>query len=266
LFFDIETGAPLIDSPGFVRALETARTAVARMPSDVLAWDPEDCRNELLQGRAALGVAFESPLVVDASATDSAFERPDGMAIGFVRLPGVRETYNPTRRTWEPVAGKGLQQVTLCGFAGLAIGASSRNSSLQTEAGWSALAKACGQSFVSGFPLRILGLCRESQLSDAEAAAGPGLEGAEAEAYANAVATSLRDSRLVAEIPVTGRSAFREALARAVGEVLAGEHTPEAGLQKAAREWRAIVEKIGAEKIRDNYRLSLGLSPLSKRN
>src|SRR5262249_36247776 len=43
LFFDIETGAPLIDSPGFVRALETARAAVAKMPQDVLTYGPVDC-------------------------------------------------------------------------------------------------------------------------------------------------------------------------------------------------------------------------------
>ena len=71
---------------------------------------------------------------------------------------------------------------------------------------------------------------------------------------------------LVAEIPVTGRSEFRKALARSIGEVFAGSQTPKAGLQQAGRDWRAIVERIGAEKVRDNYRLSLGLSPLSKRN
>jgi multiple sugar transport system substrate-binding protein len=60
LYFDIETGEPLIDSPGFVRALEAARAAVARMGPVVLAYNPADCRTALLSGRAALAVAYES--------------------------------------------------------------------------------------------------------------------------------------------------------------------------------------------------------------
>src|SRR5262249_40955245 len=142
--------------------------------------------------------------------------------IGFVRLPGSRETYNPTRHVWEPHSDKGIQQVTLCGFAGFAIGASSKNSPLQTEAAWNALAKVRGRDFVSGFPPGITGLCRESQMLNAADAGGPGLEGPEIEAYANAVAASLRDLRIVAELPVMGRNEFRESLAAAVGDVLSG--------------------------------------------
>src|SRR5207302_8201276 len=61
LFFDIDSGDPLIDSPAFVRALETAKAALARMPPDVLTYRPADCRNAIIGGRAALAIALESP-------------------------------------------------------------------------------------------------------------------------------------------------------------------------------------------------------------
>src|SRR5205823_721636 len=142
------------DSAGFVRALETATAALARMPPDVLSYQPADCRNAVIGGRAALAIAFESP-VGAASAIDATEEpgvtRQAGMTIGFVRLPGARETFNPTRRAWEAQADKGIQQVTLCGFAGLAVGASSRNSDIQTTAGWNTLAKMRGPNSDSGF-------------------------------------------------------------------------------------------------------------------
>jgi ABC-type glycerol-3-phosphate transport system substrate-binding protein len=147
----------------------------------------------------------------------------------------------------------------LCGFSGLAIGASSQNTTLQTEAAWNALAKVRGREFTSGFPPGITGLCRESQLLNPADAVGPGLEGPEVEAYATAVAASLRDLRLVAELPVTGRIEFRNSLAAAVEAALTGSQTPEQALQQAGREWREIVDKIGTARIRDNYRLSLGL-------
>jgi multiple sugar transport system substrate-binding protein len=269
LFFDYETGAPLIDSPSFVRALEMSRAAVARMPPAVLSYSPTDCRNAILRGHAALAIALESPGTAhpsDEPGAEAAIARTGGMALGFVRLPGSRDTWNPTRHAWEPIASKGVQQVTLCGFAGLAVAASSRNSTVQTEASWNALARVRGRNLMSGFPAGITGLCRESQLADAADAVGPGLEGTEAEAYAETVATSLRDVRLVAELPVVGRVELREVLARAVAKALDGSQTPEQSLREAAQEWREIMTKIGIEKVRDNYRASLGLSPLARKN
>jgi ABC-type glycerol-3-phosphate transport system substrate-binding protein len=259
LFFDVDTGAPLIDTPGFIRALELSQAAIAKMPAEVLFCEPDDCRKAILRGTAALAVALESPS--SGGAAETALERPAGMRIGFVRLPGSRETWNPTRRAWEPLTDKGTQRVTLCGFSGLAVAASSRNSTAQTEASWNALARVRGQNFVSGFPAGIVGLCRESQLQNPAEAAGPGLEAAEAEAYAGAVAASLRDARLVAELPVAGRVEFRNCLARVLSSCLAGSQTAEEALQEAGRGWREIVERIGAAKIRNNYRASLGLSP-----
>ncbi len=268
LFFDIETGNPLIDSRAYVLALEAARTAVARMPPEVLSYDPADCRNAILEGRAALAIALESPDSRSAAAAESAaaaIERPKDMSIGFIRLPGTRQVYDPTRRTWEPLADKRIHQVTLCGFAGLAVAASSRNSALQTEAGWNALVTVAGRNGTAGFPSGVVGLCRESQLQDPEETVGAGLHADEAVAFAAAVAQSLRDAQVVAELPVTGRPRFRQALSAALAGALDGSKTAEAALREAAREWHSIVDEIGAAKVRDDYRKNLGLSPLSRK-
>ena len=89
------------------------------------------------------------------------------------------------------------------------------------------------------------------------------LDGFEAASYANAVAQSLRDTRLVADLPVTGRSEFRTALARALAGALTGSQTAREALQAASQSWREIVGKIGAAKIRDDYRINLGLGNLA---
>jgi multiple sugar transport system substrate-binding protein len=264
LFFDIETGEPLIDSPGFVRALEVARAAVSRMEPAVLTYDPADCRAALLSGRAALAIGYESPRLDESTGRDSpstpAHGRAGGMTIGVARL---REIYNPSRRAWEAPAEKGVQRVTLCGFAGWAVAASAAGSPREIEASWNALARVRGRDGVSGFPAGIIGLCRESQLSNPAAVVGTGLDGEEASAYANAVAQSLRDLGLVAELPVTGRDEFRSALATAILNALSGSQTPEQALQEVSRAWREIIARIGAAKVRDSYRVNLGLSPIS---
>lgn len=277
LFFDIETGEPLINSPGFVRGLNAARAAVEKMPEAVLTYSPADCRNAILRGRAALALAYETPVEETSnssgSAATGATERPRSMTVGFVRLPGSREVYNPTRRAWEPPPDKGIHQVTLSGFAGLAVAASARNSPRETAAGWNALvyvsgrnfASGGGQKFASGFPSGIVGLCRESQLQNPAGVVAGDLEGDEAAAYATAIAQSLRDPRLVAELPVPGRAEFLVALASGLGPPLSGTQTPEEALNEVDRSWRTILDKLGKEKIRDAYRVNIGLSPLAKK-
>jgi multiple sugar transport system substrate-binding protein len=267
LFFDIETGEPLIDSPGFIRALEVACAAVARMDPAALACNPADCRAAVLSGRAALSIAYESPGFDRSSDTEHqrapAQARAGGMTIGVARLPGTKEIYNPSRHVWEAPAEKGIQRVTLCGFGGWAIAASAAASPREIEASWNALARVRGRDGVSGFPAEVVGLCRESQLSNPAGALGVGLDGEEAAAYANAVAQSLRDPRVVAELPVTGRDEFRGVLTKAIGEALAGSREPDKALETASRGWRDIINRIGTATVRDSYRVNLGLAPMS---
>jgi multiple sugar transport system substrate-binding protein len=263
LFFDIDTGEPLINSAGFVRALETARSALAKMPADVRRFNPADCRNELLQGRAALGIAFETPPIGSPSETAASAERPQGLEIGFIRLPGSHEIYDNDRRMWQPVANKKFNHVTLAAFSGWGVGAAAGNSPVQTEAGWNALLKICGDRLTAGFPPGIVDICRESQMHTAGIAASQ-LESREAVSYANAVAHSLRETRLVADLPVIGRTQFHRALASGLAVAIDGSMSPEQALESVARDWREIAEKLGRAKVRDSYRSSLGLSPKPK--
>jgi hypothetical protein len=184
------------------------------------------------------------------------------MEVGFIRLPGSREVYDSDRRTWEPLAGKGVNYVTLTAFAGYGVGAAAGNSVLQTEAGWNALVKVCRADLSSDFPPGVVGLCRESQLQNTGIVES-GLAGHEERLYANAVAQSLRDTRLVADLPLVARRQFRQALARALASARDDWESPEQVLQGAARDWREIIGQLGVAKVRDGYRVSLGLSPKS---
>jgi len=270
LFFDIETGSPLIDSPAFVRALEAAQSAVRKMPAEVLQFGPADCRREILRGRAALAIAFEQPIArgtAESHMSDAEMNgRAGGISLGFVQLPGSREVYDADRRLWESAPEKGVNRVTLTGFAGWAVGCSARQSQLQIEAGWNALTQVCGPRISGGLPSEMFGLCRESQVTAASGYFGNEFDGEQAAAYAGAVAQSLRSDRIVAELPVAGRSEFRDALSRALGAALGNSQSPDEALKAAATDWQATVNRIGKDRFRDNYRASLGLSPKPRRN
>jgi ABC-type glycerol-3-phosphate transport system substrate-binding protein len=268
-FFDIETGEPLIDSPAFVRALESAKTALQRMPSAVLHFGPQDCRREILQGRAALAVACEpsgSGMAVQSrDQSDQSIERAQNISLGFIRLPGSREVYDASRHVWESAPDKGIHRVTLTGFGGWAVGCSARQSQMQIEAAWNALIQVAGPRLSSALPVGLAGLCRDSQLAGASSFVGTEIDGGEAGMYATAVSQNLRDDRLVAELPFAVREELRDALSRALASAFSNSETPAEALGAAAAAWRATVNRFGKNRLRDNYRMSLGLSPMPGR-
>lgn len=262
LFFDIDSGAPLIAGPGFVRGLQAARRDWARLAPDAKDLSPAECRRRMLDGQAALGITFEPTLDEGASAdAGETGRRPETARLGFCRLPGSREVFNPTRKAWESVAEGGINQVTLVGFSGLAAAAGTGHKAIETEAAWHAVSHVGPRGIVSGFPPGVVGVCRESQAHGS--ASGP-FRGEEGAAWLTAVATSLRDERQVIELPVPRRAAFRAALGEALAGVMAGEASPEEGLAAASRSWQRLVDEIGPERVRNIYRAALGLNPIPK--
>jgi ABC-type glycerol-3-phosphate transport system substrate-binding protein len=263
LFFDVETGQPLIDGPGFVRALEESRPALnlMRKRTDVLKLSPADCRQMLLSGTAVAAISFET------ETSDSELERPASANIGCVRLPGNPTAYNRSTAEWETLRDEPVNRCTLTAFAGLCAGVSANSSQLQQRAAWELLAQIAVETrkLTHVFPPETRSLCRESQLAMPDAWTRGELSSAEADQVVKAIATSLRDTRLVAELPVVGRARFRAALSKGIGRFLADEVTAEAALKQVADEWQSITADIGAETVLNGYRRSIGLSLRRKR-
>ena len=284
LYFDIESGEPLIDTPGFQRGLEQSVQAIQHMPPDVLSYSPADCRRELLVGRAAIGIAFETgataagfPLGPDgwqdtgasdpdgsagAAGRPPVFERAEAIALGIVPLPGAIEVYNHTTGSWQQPRGADLNRVPLAGFAGLCAGVSADGPPAARRAACKLLARLTVDEFASAFPPEITTLCRASQTDTPSRWAGEMLTGEESDAYVAAVSESLRNPLLVAEIPVAGRERFRQALTAGLDSVLSGQQSPTDALAGTADRWREITAEIGIDAVRNSYRASLGLPPV----
>lgn len=286
-FFDIETGAPLIASPGFVRAAEWSLRALPKLSPKVLGYSPFDCRQEILSGRAALALAYETgpslqplpaiawgtgvpPLSGGTSATTDAAtgtvalrraHRPKEVMIGFCPLPGALEVYNPTRKEWEPAPKGEPHFVGLTGFAGLAAAVTTSSDKMQTEAAWNLLGRLLGPDLASGAPAGTTSPTREGQLGETARWGGDDLPLREIRDYLNAVAVTLRGRQLVAELPVVGRNRFRSTLGDGLAELLNKSESPEAALEGVARHWEQIIKEIGIDRVRDSYRGSLGLLP-----
>ena len=263
LFFDVETGAPLIDGPGFVRALNETRDAIDLMQkrADVLTLSPGDCRQMLLSGKAVAAISFET------ETKDSEIERPASANIGCVRLPGNPTAYNRSTAEWETLRDEPINRCTLTAFDGLCAAVSADASQLEQRAAWELLVQIAVETrkLTQVFPPQTRSLCRESQLSMPDLWTSGDLSTGETDQVVKAITASLRDTRLVAEMPVVGRARFRTALSDGIGRFLADEATAEATLKQVADEWRSIAADIGEKTVLSSYRRSIGLSPKRKR-
>ncbi len=260
LFFDIRSGEPLIDGPGFVRALEESRAAIDQMNSrgNVTGYSPLECRRDFFTGKAAMAICYET------GNAEPAAERPASMTVGFVRLPGQPDAYNRSTRQWEPPPNGEINRCTLTAFSGLGVGVSKRATAPQQQAAWHLLSQIAvePERLIRLFPAATRSLCRTTQLARPEAWTGDDLTSGESRQYVDVLAASLRDSRLVAELSVLGRAKFRRSLSTGIGKVLSGTADPQQALRAVAQEWREIAAEIGETKVLNSYRRSLGLSPL----
>lgn len=286
--FEMETGEPLISGPGFVRGLEQAKAAWPLLAKQSATMSPADCRREILEGRAAMAIALETgpgdPALLfgpAASAEGTSLQekkdakpepiksnanpRPEGLRIAFTPLPGARESYNLTTRSWEGRNDRNLNRVSLTGFAGLVAGVSSSLSGTEQSAAWSALARLTRPEGRPPFPAGVLGVSRESHFEIPRTFVGNQLQEDEAQRYVNAVAVSLRDdSQVVLELPIPKRDDYRDALTHGVTRCLEGKADPAAALQEVNKEWTELLKRDGQEKVRDDYRRSLGQRPALK--
>jgi multiple sugar transport system substrate-binding protein len=256
LFFDITTGEPLIDGPGFVRALTEAQASLPQMPPEVLSYSAADCRREIVEGRAAMAIGYETAPAAMPKSEIGQVQRPESMVIGCCRLPGSREVHNLVTSKWEN--RDEANTVTLAGFDGLCAGVSSHSSQAEQAAAWNFLATLAHD--VNALPGGSKSPCREEHLTDPVPWVGAELSIAEGFEYLEAVAESLRDQDVVAELPVPARERFKGALAGGITRAFRSEETPEKALAGVAAEWKTLTEEAGQPGFTDLYRKALGLS------
>ncbi len=265
LFFDIETGDPLIASPAFVRALDAARADLARLSKNVTGMSPADCRGELLAGKAALAIAWETPSTPGDAVDGSEFERSDDLRVAVSRLPGSRAVYDRSLGRWDELKGDDVNRAGVVGFAGTFAGVSAAAKPLESQAAWNLLEVLLEPANAPlAFPGAMRGPCRTSAVGTPSEFVSRGLTASEAIEYVSAIEQTLRDPKLVAALPVPGHADFMASLSKGLTRALAGDEPSETILRDIEREWTALVDRLGRDRIRDTYRRTLGLRPLPK--
>lgn len=253
---NVSTGDPLIDQPPFVRALDEVRADFAHLDPASLSMGPADCCLQVLEGHAALAIGM-LPEPDAAPANGTALE------VGISRLPGAEEVFHSQEEAWSDVGARGGNSVTVVGpgaWVVCAVGFQDTESAGHAWQLWNAIDTLQGQGSGSSTPLRRDS--RPTDLAGARTLRVPGLDSKGQEQYFAAVTSSLRSSRIVAELPLPEHARFRELLTQRLTEVLEQDRAPQEALQDLAGDWRQLISQADGSSVLNTYRWCLGLSPL----
>ena len=264
---NVGTGEPLIASAPFVRALEEVAALRPHLATGVETLSPDDCLRELREGRAAMGIVWETvPSGTTATGAPSApttaglLQTPTDVPLAFAPLPGRDEVYDRETERWGNPPTEAHNRPALCGPGGFTVCVLASASEQQVAAAWD-LWGLLESYQIDGTIQRLPG----------NAVIPPGPEAArqgDASSLENwqpsraAVTASLQNASLTCELPVYGREQLRTALSTALEAALTKELSPAEALEQTARDWTTAMDQLGRSKVLNSYRQRLGLSGL----
>ena len=257
--FDIETMAPLLAGPPFVRALDELVAACRLSPESKQA-DPTGVRETFLQGRCGLALTWPTPRAAHPRDSEPKADHQPGQGdVAFVELPGSSDVYNPKTRRWEKRRGDEPPHVPLLGLSGR-MGSVPKASS-HSEAAWRLLAWLSGPKWSDRVATasRATTVYRHSQVTAGRQWVDAQIGDAAAIEYAQVVERSFSAVEVLGAPRLPGRRRYLDALDKAVGQAIRGEASSQAALEAAAAVWTEITAELGLENQRVAYRRSLGL-------
>ncbi|MFE7647891.1 extracellular solute-binding protein [Streptomyces phaeoluteigriseus] len=244
VFFDVKTMTPLINTPGFVRALDDMVKAKS-------IWAP---------GGANFGLgdeifSFGGGQTLMSYSWDDAFiqaQQPDSRIRNKVQaapLPGSAEVYNRTTKSWDRKANQA--PYFTWGWTS-AVAEASRHQQMafdylcffSNEAN-AALDLTIGRFGVNPYRYAHFDPAFWEQ---------QGWEKDVAESYVRTLAGMEKSTNRVFDLRVPGVNQYMSALADGVAAALAGQSSPQQALDGVAEEWSKITDQIGKDKVQRAYR------------
>jgi multiple sugar transport system substrate-binding protein len=80
-----------------------------------------------------------------------------------------------------------------------------------------------------------------------------------AQEYVDTLADMEKSTNRVFPLRVPGTFQFNSALATGTAKALAGQLSPQEALDEVAAEWEAILERVGADNVRDAYAIGVAM-------
>ena len=244
VFFDVETMEPLINTPGFVRALEDMVAAKSAWPPGGSNFGLGDEIFSFGGGQTMLSYSWDDSFI-QAQQPESRIRNQ----VQAAPLPGADEVYNRDTGAWD--AGYNQAPYFTWGWTS-AVAKTTSNETMafdflcffSNEAN-TALDLSIGRFGVNPY--------RNAHF-DAAFWEEQGWSKDVAEAYVGTLSGMEDSTNRVFDLRVPGVNEYMSSLATGVSSALAGEASPQDALDAVAAEWVDITEQVGKEQVQEAYR------------
>ncbi|MFQ3646403.1 MAG: extracellular solute-binding protein [Anaerolineae bacterium] len=265
VFFDTETFEPLVNNPGFIRALEIYKATTAFGPPNELNIGVGDTRSLFSAGRCALTLDWGDigPLSVDPEISVVKD------LVGAVITPGSREvldratnTLVPCDETTCPFAINGVNHAPFAAFGGWSGGVSAAADPLVKEAAY-AFFSYMAQPAQANVDVTIgrtgFNPYRLSQFADLTPWIEAGFSEDGARNYLGAIEASLASPNFVLDLRIPQNQRYQQVvLDEVLSRFLAGELTAEEAADEIAMRWNELSDDIGREAQFEAYLGTIG--------
>lgn len=246
LFFDLETMEPLINTPGWVRGLELFVAAQASMPPGGTSFGLGDEIFSFGGGQALMSYSWD-----DAFIQSMQDDSPIRNQVLIAPLPGASEVWNRNTGEWDSFDPPNTAPYVTWGWTS-AVAANSANQDMGFDflCFFSNEANVFHDLQVGRFGVNPY---REAHFDTALYIDEMGWDPRVAENYTATLRAIDEGSNQVFDLRIPGVGEFMSSLAAGVARAQSGEMGAQEALDGVAAEWRAIVDRIGVDRVRAAY-------------
>lgn len=257
---------PLVDNPGFRRALEIYKQTTDYGPPDEINLDVGDTRSLFVGGRCMLTIDWGD---IGTLAIDPAISVVQDK-VGSVVLPGSREVLD--RETMEmvpcdaetcPHALNGVNRAPFAAFGGWSGGINAAADPEVKDAAYAFLSyMSQPEQSNEDVTIGITGFnpYRLSQLEDLSLWTEAGMSEEAAKDYLGAIRDSLESPNMVLDLRIPQNQRYQQVvLDTALARLLAGELTVDQTIETVREGWEELNEELGREEQLEAYRGSLNI-------
>lgn len=255
MFFDPQTMSPMIDNPGWVRALSEYVAIRPFAPVDAETLDSYDVRARFVAGRAAMNIDWTDTGVL---AADGRVSEIAGR-VGFFMLPGCKEVWNQTKQEWKHLDSvRHVPFIAFGGWIAAVLAASPRIEAAWRYIAWFSSPQHSAEDVLDG--TSGINPYRRSHLAQADTWRRVFGASDRASAYLRVLRSSLDSPDAAGDLRIPGFRAYAAAFDAAIGSALSGALPAQAALASAAAAWQRITDRLGRDGQRRHYRWAMELA------
>jgi multiple sugar transport system substrate-binding protein len=246
-YFDLETMEPLINTPGFVRALEDFIASQELYPPGGRNFDFPDVIRSFGKGEAVFSDSWDDPFI-------QAMERGSRLRnkVGAALSPGSRQVWNRRAGRWDEFPEVNHVPYIVYGWTSAVARASRHKQAAFDFLGFYANPENHASDLLVGrFGMNPF---RRSDLDKGFWMRRAGWEEAVAASYVDTLDRMSRSRTRVMDLRIHLGQQYVYALSVGVYRALTGRETPQSALDAVAERWRALTQRVGIEKQRAAYR------------